>query len=216
LKPEAVTAIRRDLGAVLRDHPESPVLPTAAVGLIATKVSVGEMARAEADYARVVELSANRPDLLERVRNDLGDVALLVGGIPEFNARSLDGEALGTESFQGRVVVLDFWATWCPPCIEEFPALRKIDRRHGDDVLVLGVNMDDADTLSAEALRDWISQQNVPGVQLHDGLGWDSELVGAFGVKEIPFNVVVAPDGEVVAVNVRGPDLERAVREAKR
>jgi len=137
-----------------------------------------------------------------------------LGGLPEFRATTLAGRTVASEEFRGKVVVLDFWATWCQPCVEEFPALRRIDEQHGDDVVLLGVNLDWSDDLSIQALRDWIALENVPGDHVHDGLSWDSELVKAFGVQEIPFNVVVAPNGDVVAVNERGKRLEKAVRTA--
>ena len=70
--------------------------------------------------------------------------------------------------------------------------------------------------LSVEALREWIARENVPGTQIHDGLSWESELVRAFGVNEIPFSVVVGSDGSVVAVNEHGKRLEKAVKIAVR
>ena len=78
------------------------------------------------------------------------------------------------------------------------------------------MNLNDADELSVAELRDWIVREGVPGDQIHDGLSWDSELVRIFGVKEIPFNVVIGPDGDVLAVNQQGRELEKTVRAALR
>jgi thiol-disulfide isomerase/thioredoxin len=214
LKPQAVKMIRTNLEEVVAKHAESAVFPTAVVGLIRTDFEVGNLEDAARHYGEFREAHADEPAVVARVQDNLGELALRVGGVPEFRATALDGSAVESASLHGRVVVLDFWATWCQPCVEEFPTLRKIEERHGDEVLLLGVNMDDADALSAEALRQWIADAAVPGTHLFDGLSWESDLVGSCGVKEIPFNVVIDPDGNVVEVNARGRSLEKAVRQA--
>lgn len=81
----------------------------------------------------------------------------------------------------------------------------------GDRVTVLGINLDYGDELSADELRQWIEKNDVPGRQLYDGLGWESELADAFGVKEIPFSVVVDANGDVVAIEAHGKALKKAV-----
>jgi len=216
LKPDAVDLIRAKLGEVVASYPDSAVYPAAVVGLIRTDFEVGDLDRAEKTYEAFREAHAAEPEMFARVQNNLGEVALRVGGVPAFRATALDGSDVELASLRGKVVVLDFWATWCRPCVEEFPTLRKIDERHGDEVLLLGVNMDDADALSPDALRRWIAEAAVPGTHLFDGLSWESDLVASCGVKEIPFNVVIDPNGEVVEVNAHGRSLEKAVRQAMR
>ena len=94
--------------------------------------------------------------------------------------------------------------------------MRRIAERHGEEVTLLGVNLDSSEDLSVDDLRAWIAQRELRGVQLHDGRSWESELVSIFGVKEIPFSVLVGPDGAVLAVNERGKRLEKAVKAALR
>ena len=65
-------------------------------------------------------------------------------------------------------------------------------------------------------MRRWIAEAAVPGTHLFDGLSWKSDLVASCGVKEIPFNVVIDPNGNVVEVNAHGRSLEKAVRQAMR
>ena len=88
--------------------------------------------------------------------------------------------------------------------------------RYGDEVQLLGVNLDWADDLPQADLESWISNREVPGRQLWDGRSWESEIVRAFGVREIPFTVVVGSDGEVLAVNEHGKRLQKAVQAAVR
>ncbi len=214
LQPEAVEEIRASLGEILTHHAGSPFVAAAVEGLVRTEVEVGRMDLAAEAYRRFRDGHAGNRALQEQVRERLGELTLRAGGLPEFRATALDGGSVEREALRGKVVVVDFWATWCGPCIEQLPSLRRIAERHRDRVLVLGVSLDLAEDVSAQDLRGWIARENVPGRQLYDGLGWDSELVRAFGVKEIPFSVVVGADGAVLAVAKQGRGLENAVRAA--
>jgi hypothetical protein len=68
--------------------------------------------------------------------------------------------------------------------------------------------------MPGEDLKAWLATEKVAGRHIQDGAGWDSEVVRQFGVKEIPFSVVVAADGTVLAVNEHGKGLEKAVAAA--
>lgn len=208
----AAGLIRAALNEVLTGYPESTVSTNAAIGLIRTEMETGRK-----EQASIVYNTLKRADLLNTVRADLGADALRLGGLPEFEARTLAGRTINKAALQrGRITVLDFWATWCAPCLEEVPTLQKIDATHGDDVALIGINMDSADALGADELRQWIENQGMPGDHLFDGDGWQSDLVRAFGVREIPFNVIVGPDGEVLAINQHGKQLRKSVESALR
>lgn len=211
-----VEEIRTALDEVLARHASSPFVALAAEGQVRTETEAGRPDLAARTYRAFRERHAKDRELLDEVRDRLGQLALRVGGIPDFRALALDGGAVEREALAGKVVVLDFWATWCGPCLEQLPTLRRIEERFGDRVLLLGVNLDRADELSAQELRDWLAREPVPGRQLHDGLGWNSQIVEAFGVREIPFSVVAGPRGEVLTVGERGKGLEKAVESALR
>jgi hypothetical protein len=102
------------------------------------------------------------------------------------------------------------------PCREQFPTLRRLGETFGDDVTLIGVNLDHAEEMSEEQLAEWVAREQVPGRQIHDGLGWDSELVRQFGVREIPFTVVADAAGEVLAVGAHGKQLLRVVQAARK
>jgi len=214
LSDGAVAKIRVSLDEVLTRYPESDVVATAVVGLVRTEMIAGHPDRAAARYRQLSEGQTGESRVLDRVREDLGELALQLGGLPDFRAPTLDGKTVSPETLRGKVAVLDFWATWCEPCVDGFPTLRRIHQRYGDEVVVLGVNLDAAEDCAVEELDRWVAHHDVPGSHLHDGLSWDSELVKTFGVREIPFNVVVGPDGSVLAVNAHGKRLEKAVKAA--
>lgn len=214
LSEGGVAKIRASLDEVLTRYPESDVVATAVVGLVRTEMIAGHPDRAAAHYRQLSEGQTGESLVLERVREDLGELALHLGGLPAFRATTLDGKTVSPETLRGKVAVLDFWATWCEPCVDGFPALRRIHQRYGDEVVVLGINLDAAEDCAVEELDRWVAHHEVPGSHLHDGLSWDSELVKTFGVHEIPFNVVVGPDGSVLAVNEHGKRLEKTVKAA--
>ncbi len=216
LEPDAAKAIRKSLEEIVAKHADSPASAAAIAGLIKTDAATDRWDDAAERFEQFLASNEQNHELVHEVRHNLGQLALRVGGVPDFEGECLDGESIANDAFKGKVVVLDFWATWCGPCTEEFPTLRKIDKKHGEDVVVVGINLDSTDDLSPEELRKWVAAQQVPGTHIYDGMSWDSEIVHAFGVHEIPFNVVVDPDGSVVAINQHGKKLEKAVREAIR
>ncbi|HKQ62810.1 MAG TPA: TlpA disulfide reductase family protein, partial [Candidatus Polarisedimenticolaceae bacterium] len=191
-----------------------PFAATAAEGRVRLGAEMESPETAAAIYRRFRERHAADAELLATVRERLGELALRLGGMPEFRAVTLDGAIVDREALRGKVLVVDFWATWCQPCLEQVPTLRRIHERFGDRVELVGVNLDHAEQTSAEELRGWLARQQLPGRQLRDGRGWDSELVRAFGVREIPFTVVADAGGRVLAVGEQGKGLERAVQAA--
>lgn len=199
------------LSEVATRFPDSRFAPVATEGRVRTAYESGKAAEA-GEILHAWESA--HPEEVAGVRERLGTLALTVGGVPPFRATALDGSAVAPEDLRGKVVVFDFWATWCAPCVDGLPTLRSLADRHGEKVAVVGISLDDLDDLSEEALRSWIEARHVPGRHVFDGRGWDSTLVRSFGVKEIPFSVVVAADGKVVAVGETGRALEKAVKGA--
>jgi len=83
---------------------------------------------------------------LSRAPEGLNDVASPVAGraAPDFTLQSVDGQSVTLSELQGQAVVLNFWATWCPPCREEMPALQEAQDAHRGDVVVLAVNQSES------------------------------------------------------------------------
>ena len=210
LDPQAAAAATADLEAVLAGGAGAPYARLAAVGLVQLEVEQDRWPRARERF------EALDGTLRRAVREDLGPLALRVLGVPEFWGTALDGTVVDRAGLDGTVAILDFWATWCRPCEEEFTTIRKIARRHGERVRIVGVNLDRGEEVTPEALRTWVRVEGLPGHHLHDGRGWQSELVAAFGVRKIPFTVVVAADGSVRVVGAHGKVLEKAVADALR
>ncbi len=116
---------------------------------------------------------------------------------PDFTLLDLEGRPVSLASFRGKTVVIDFWATWCPPCIFQVPELNEFwrDHRESGEVVVLGVAVD---VEGAEVVAPWVAEQNVEYAIL---IG-DEELAREFGAMGFPTLAIVTPDGRLNSLHV--------------
>jgi peroxiredoxin len=110
----------------------------------------------------------------------------------EFSLRDLNGDKVGLSDFRGKVVLLDFWATWCPPCRDELPWIDALYRQHkGKDLVVLGVSDEDTGTIRG-FLKNF-------GYELPTLVDSERAVHTMYGVQIIPTMVVINRNGVVVA-----------------
>jgi len=120
----------------------------------------------------------------------------------EFALRDINGVERKLSDYRGKWVVVNYWATWCPPCLEEIPELVYFHEQHKDkDAVVLGVNLEDVDLTQ---LREFVKQYDVSYPVLPAGQDVRTESVMLGPVPGLPTTYVVSPQGEVVAQNI-GP-----------
>jgi cytochrome c biogenesis protein CcmG/thiol:disulfide interchange protein DsbE len=123
-----------------------------------------------------------------------------------FELTALDGGQVALSALRGRPVLVDFWATWCAPCVEQIPVLNAIHDRHGDGVAVLGVSVDTEgrDVVAAFAAEHDIRYRVLLG---------SPELARRWGAIGFPTLFVVAPDGSIASAHV-GVATEEELEEA--
>lgn len=116
---------------------------------------------------------------------------------PDFTLPDLDGNPVSLADLRGKTVVIDFWATWCPPCVFQVPELNKLwrDHRHRGDLAVIGVAVD---VEGAEVVGPWVEEQRVEYTIL---IG-DEALAREFGAMGFPTLVVVSPEGNLESSHV--------------
>ena len=126
-------------------------------------------------------------------------------------AKDLSGQPLSLAQYRGKVVLMDFWATWCGPCVGEMPNVIAAYRKyHAQGFDVVGVSLDS----DHAALTSFLKQNQMPWRQVYDGKGWESAVPNQYGVRSIPFALLVGRDGRIIAVGARGPDLGTAIQHA--
>lgn len=134
--------------------------------------------------------------------------ARLQAAVDAFKAVDLAGQAVSVRDLRGRVVLIEFWATWCAPCLSDIPYLQQARKTYPDRLAILGVSLD---VIDRAAFTTWLRRQGVDWTQVHDGRGWSSPLITPFGFDRLPFNILVAADGRIVGTDVRGEQLLRAL-----
>ena len=118
---------------------------------------------------------------------------------PAFTLTSLDGQEISLESLRGQTVILDFWATWCRPCLQGLPVLMEVAKAHAEDGVVLwSVDLDE----TAEKVRSFIDRQKWNLPVLLDTRG---RVARKYGVGGIPHTVVIDPEGIIRLVEVGFP-----------
>lgn len=129
---------------------------------------------------------------------------------PDFTQPTPDGKQLSLSSLRGKVVLIDFWASWCKPCRMENPNVKKVyDRFHGKGFEILGVSLD----RTKEAWVAAIQQDGLPWKHVSDLGFWNNAAAQEYGVSSIPFTVLVDREGKVIDKNLRGAMLERRLAE---
>jgi thiol-disulfide isomerase/thioredoxin len=124
----------------------------------------------------------------------------------------LDGKTINLADLRGRIVLLDFWATWCAPCIEEFPHLIAVHEKFAarKDFVMIGISRD----FEERVLRDYLKK--------NDKIKWPQsvgETAGAetacrrFGVTYLPRLFIIGPDGKIIAAQVSGQDVAKRVEQ---
>ncbi|MBA3950006.1 MAG: TlpA family protein disulfide reductase [Acidobacteria bacterium] len=121
-----------------------------------------------------------------------------------------DGTRLSLEALRGKVVLLDFWATWCAPCLAELPRLRQLHEELGPSGLVIvGVSLD---AIEPRRFASWTRRNGVTWPQVRDGRSYNGALARAFNVEELPATALFDRDGRLAARDIRGEPLEAAIR----
>jgi thiol-disulfide isomerase/thioredoxin len=132
-----------------------------------------------------------------------------------FTAKLSDGKPVKfPDDYKGKVVMLDFWATWCGPCIAELPnVISNYEKYHDKGFEILGISLDREKF--EEKLATFTKDKKMPWPQIYDGKFWQAEIAQLYAVEGIPFMLIVDGDsGEILASNVRGEQLGLALEKA--
>lgn len=130
---------------------------------------------------------------------------------PGINEADLNGQALNLAAHRGRVTMIDFWATWCPPCRGEMPNVIATYQKYNPEGFdIIGVSLDD----DHDALVNFLQAHGMTWQQYFDGQGWDNKLAKQYNVHSIPMDYLLDRHGIIIGKELRGEDLPAAVEKA--
>ena len=135
--------------------------------------------------------------------------ALQIGQVaPEISLPTPEGDTVTLSSLRGKLVLVDFWATWCAPCVEEQPELHALYKKYNGGTgngrfEILGVSLDRSRVNWVEGIERF----NIDWIQVSDLLFWRSPVANDYAIQGLPFNVLVDERGTIVASDLHGAEL---------
>lgn len=157
------------------------------------------------------ESKGKSPEIYKQAETTLFRVAPEGLMFPEFpeGTKDMDGKVIKVADYKGKTVLLDFWATWCGPCLREVPNMvNAYEKYHDKGFEIVGISFDQ----SKEKFLEFTKKEKMTWRQYFDGLGWGNKVGKAYGIRAIPAMYLLDKDGRVITNNARGGRLEEVVR----
>jgi len=188
--------------------------PSSFVSLYLTQEAVGnemDAAKGEPMFVMLSPALQNSEEGMQlKERITIGKKTMVGVKAIDFSQPDINGKMISLSSFKGKYVLVDFWASWCGPCRAESPNLvRAYSKYKEKNFEIFGVSLDQSKDKWLKAVND----DQYTWTQVSEVKGWETAVVQEYGIEGIPFNILVDPNGYIVARNLRGEALEKKLKE---
>ena len=178
----------------------------------ALAMAIGDADVAEKSLRKALAETEN-PALKAAISARLSQLSVRPGSKPPiFKAKSLQGRSVSLKDYKGKVLLIDFWATWCGPCREELPNVKKVYKEYREKGFeILSVSLDH----SEDVLKTHVKEESLDWTHIFNGsLPEGADIATQYGVESIPQMILIGRDGRILEVGLRGHALGEAVGRA--
>ncbi|MDY0201396.1 MAG: TlpA disulfide reductase family protein [Tenuifilaceae bacterium] len=147
---------------------------------------------------------------ISKVENELAKRMLLAPGkpAPDFNLTGIDGKEYSLSDFKGKLLYIDFWATWCNPCRAEIPHLAKLKEAYANkNITIIGISLDD----DKAAWEKMVTEEPLKGIQLHAEKAWQSDISKNYQIYGIPTFVLIDAEGNIIEYPASRPSQPETI-----
>jgi peroxiredoxin len=204
---EAIARFRELIAGIEANEQQEEFATTFSDTFAQAAIAAGEYNVARQAYAALLDRFGESASLRQKVQADLKRLDQVGRLAPAFAAEDIQGRTIRSGDYRGKYLLVDFWATWCGPCVAELPRLQEAYRTyHSSGLEIVGISLDE----TKGAVVDFVKARKVAWPQIQNA-GGSSDLVQAFGVVSIPATYLIDPEGTIIRLDLRGKALDEAL-----
>jgi thiol-disulfide isomerase/thioredoxin len=214
-KFDAAPAIVKKAAALLAANPDDPQTAGLVMQLCGAleQIPDGEQIAADAMVTFAPILTGSKDAKIKELGESFaGKIRLLsLPGKPmEISGPLLDGQPFDQKSLAGKVVLVDFWATWCGPCVAEIPNMvEQYEKYHAKGFEIVGISLDE----EKDKVDAFVAERKIPWPIIYAGKGWQDPTAQFYGISGIPQLILIGRDGNVITLDARGAKLAERLAE---